>query len=63
MLLLFAILLYHLLYVVNQGPARCQKILLDGKQVIALAEVRSQSDQNHARRQKICGPDDDRTKW
>ena len=63
MLLLFAKLLYHLLYIVKQGPTRCQKIPLDGKQVIALVEVRLQSGQNHATRQRmrvICGPDDNR---
>jgi len=53
MLVLFAMLLYHLLYFVKQGLAQCQKIQLDSKQLIALVEIHSESGQNHVTRQKM----------
>jgi len=63
-LLLVSILLSCLLFIAKQGPARCQKIPLDGKQIIDLVEVRSKSGQNHMTGQPIgiiCGTSDDNT--
>jgi len=58
MLLLLAVLLYRLLCDVKQGPARCQKIPLDGKQSIGPVEVHSEPGRSHVTRRKIpvvCG--------
>ena len=66
LLFLFSILLYCLLYVAKQGPARCLRSPVDDEQIIGRVEVQSECSQNHVTRRQMpvtCDTGDDIQTW